>query len=241
MLRGHYVKDQWYSTYGLTITASSENGGYTPNGNARILDTATPETDRDLGSPNDKCPGNAGPGRGRGGEPGQPGANCVYQGNVLIIQESNTPDPDDNAYGGNLTFTFQNPATVFTMGLMDIDSGERDFVYVQKQGGQHVGPRRIYGLGDNSVQTVSVQEEGVSTLTLELENSGAVRFVCFCLEDVRQDATRTYYNVRSRRDRDGLRDRPSRTRQGSGRVSSGRSDTAGQEQTTKSSSGRIGL
>lgn len=38
-------------------------------------------------SPNIQC-APSGPGRGRGGQPGMPGENCIEQGNVLVVQES---------------------------------------------------------------------------------------------------------------------------------------------------------
>jgi hypothetical protein len=53
--RGAYVSDEWLEKYGLSISASSDVGGFTPNNTARIFDTAQPFTnesgDLDLGSP----------------------------------------------------------------------------------------------------------------------------------------------------------------------------------------------
>ena len=47
---------------------------------------------------------------GVGGEPGQPGENCVPQGNVLIIQDGRTDKPSDNGFGGSIEFCFDIPA-----------------------------------------------------------------------------------------------------------------------------------
>jgi hypothetical protein len=78
ILGGTYVKNQWKNTYGITISASSVNGGFTPDDNARVYNTTLPVSQNngnfDLGSPNVKC---GGIGVGLGGEPGQPGENCV--------------------------------------------------------------------------------------------------------------------------------------------------------------------
>jgi hypothetical protein len=75
---GTYVKDQWKNSLGVTVTASSQSGGYTPNGHARIYDTSQPvfmnEGNADLGSPNVNC---GGLGVGADGQPGEPGENCV--------------------------------------------------------------------------------------------------------------------------------------------------------------------
>ena len=75
LVKGDYVRDEWKAPLhgGLTITAS---GGLNQ---ARIFDTAdtvcTNDAGRsDFGSPNKAC---GGIGEGAGGEPGQPGANCV--------------------------------------------------------------------------------------------------------------------------------------------------------------------
>ena len=121
---GDYVSLEWFSAYGITIKASSTNGGYTPDGQARIYDTSIPGEDLDLGSPNKKCTP-SGPGVGVGGEPGQPGENCVPQGNVLIIQDGRTDKPSDNGFGGSIEFCFDTPAPeVYSIGLMDIDGPE---------------------------------------------------------------------------------------------------------------------
>ena len=45
--------------------------------------------------------------------PGMPGATCESLGNVLIIQGSNTVDPNGNADGGDLAFIFEHPLDQF--------------------------------------------------------------------------------------------------------------------------------
>lgn len=97
----HYVRHEWLNKYEVAITATATPGsGYTPQGKARIFDTANPGADDatgdpDLGSPNINCPG-GGVGIGAGGEPGKTGENCAPLGNVLIIQESDKRWADDN-------------------------------------------------------------------------------------------------------------------------------------------------
>jgi hypothetical protein len=75
---GTYINTQWKDSYGVTVTASSMVGGYTPNGHARIYDTSISinanDGNIDLGSPNVNC---GGIGVGFDGQPGQPGENCV--------------------------------------------------------------------------------------------------------------------------------------------------------------------
>ena len=107
---GDYVKDEWLGSNGFSIDALSTCGGFTPNGKGRIFDSSSSgsiqkEEDPDLGSPNQMC-AKAGPGQGFCSHLGQPGANCIPQGNVLIIQESDKDFPDDNNKGGILCFEF---------------------------------------------------------------------------------------------------------------------------------------
>jgi hypothetical protein len=88
-----------------------------------IFDSAQPTgNDTDLGSPNEDF---GSPGRGCGGEEGQPGENRMPLGNILIISEDgNQDDPDDYYTGGTLIFTFVIPAKVHELQLIDIDNPE---------------------------------------------------------------------------------------------------------------------
>lgn len=160
---GDYIKYQWKTIYGLTVEASASRGGYTPNGMARIYDTSTAaknnyEGDPDLGSPNMRCSPQPGPGVGEGGEPGNPGENCDPQGNVLIIQESDKKWPDDNAYGGTLSFTFDFKVKLMEIGLMDIDEKRDTYFTIELDDGSEI-TESVAGLGDNSIQTMKFGPE----------------------------------------------------------------------------------
>jgi len=85
---GDYVRFQWINK-GLRIDAKANNGGYTPNQNARLFDTSNPTADPDLGSPNAACPG-GGKGVGNGGMPGRSGANCRSLGRKYTSQQSSS-------------------------------------------------------------------------------------------------------------------------------------------------------
>lgn len=58
----------------IIITAAS-NDGDSPDGQARLFDTANPVADVDLGSPNKEC---GGPGEGDGGAPGRPEVKIAF-------------------------------------------------------------------------------------------------------------------------------------------------------------------
>jgi hypothetical protein len=169
-----YVRDEWIAQYGVTITVEQANGGYAPSKKARIFDTSRVSRtgDNDLGSPNIKCPainGVQGTGNGKYGEPGQPGENCVPQGNVLIIQQKNIAEGDYNDNGGVIQFAFRSATRVGHVGLMDMDNG-KSYLEVTKRSGKTY--RINYtGLGDNSVQLIPV-DDVVKTIKLVMTTGG---------------------------------------------------------------------
>lgn len=146
---GDYVTNQLQQSYGVTIQANGHWIGYTPGGAARVVDTAFPVSasssggggqnffggaggwgpgagfggnnngDAGLGSPNQAC---GGPGVGSGGAVGSAYENCVPLGNALVIQQSNSPTPQDSAYGGTLTFSFDEPMDLESVTLLNIAS-----------------------------------------------------------------------------------------------------------------------
>lgn len=177
--RGDYVSTEWQQM-GVTISAS---GGYTPDNKPRIFDTSNPGTnnwngDPDLGSPNNQC-ANPGPGVGSGGKPTQRGENCIEGvGNVLIVQESNKQYPDDNAGGGAITFTFDEPSMLADIGVMDIDESQQVFIITKENGEMKVVTYE--GFGNNGVQRVIVNEFQVKRVEVYFPGSGAVIDINFC-------------------------------------------------------------
>jgi len=166
----------------MKVEASTTVGGYTPNGKARIYNTSKEGVDPDLESPNEKCGGN---GKGSGGEPGRPGANCnpKGEGNVLIIQESEKALPNDNALGGMIMFAFDCPLSkLLSIGLIDIETWEQAFFEVFEYGAPKI--QMIEGLGDNSVQTEAFDDAAnVTGVNVMASNSFGVCSICFCNGD----------------------------------------------------------
>ena len=123
-----------------------------------------------------------GPGRGVYGRPGREGENCVPQGNVLIIQESNKSEPDSNAKGGVICFSAVDNGTfdVLSIGLMGIPRGPDTFIEVLTT--SSVVPTRfnIMGLGRNSVQTVDINLDDATKLCVYLPGEGAITSITVC-------------------------------------------------------------
>lgn len=160
---------------GFTVSVMNHTGG--PH-SCIIFDSANPTGgDPDLGSPNQTC---GGPGIGVGGEIGQPGQNCVPLGNLLIVAEDIVDanndqivdDPDDEAGGGTIVFTFDAPVNPIRMVIMDIDS---ETAAVQTDSDTLAVTVDASDLGDNSAQTVDLTgNAGVTTITVNFSSSGAV-------------------------------------------------------------------
>ena len=181
---GDYVKhDEWRKSHGVRVFARGRNGsGYTPSNMARLYGSSTSGEMSQLGSPNRRCRtrGRPFPGSGSGGFPGQPGENCRRLGNVLIIQrdEAFGPAPANNADGGVITFVFDLPTNVTSMGLLNINTASSN-IYVTREDGSR-RPIRVPRLGLNSVQTVPIFQPNALKVQVSLRFRGAVTHLTFC-------------------------------------------------------------
>jgi Tol biopolymer transport system component len=174
--KGQIIDEEWAS-FGIHITTDNPS-----NHPAMIFNSAKPTGyDWDLGSPNEDF---GGPGRGTGGEEGQPGENRWPLGNVLIISEDgDQEDPDDHYAGGTFIFTFETPSMIHEVQLLDIDANETTGkIVAYDQGENKLGTFRMQQFGNNSVQMVPINLENVTRLEIHLQSSGAVTAISFCDE-----------------------------------------------------------
>ena len=174
---GEYVQNEWRRAYGLKVTARGRNGGYTPDSKPRLFDSENPGSFTQLGTPNKKCP-SGGKGNGNGGHPGKSGENCDRQGLVLIIQDTDTPYCKDTPNGGFITFTFDEPSAVSSIGLLDINTSATKVYVVKSDRSRKVikVPRR----GNNSAQTLPIFQTDVVRVIVSLKNNGAITHLTFC-------------------------------------------------------------
>lgn len=145
---------------------------------ARIFDTGNPgvsSTDRDpdLGSPNEACPG-GGPGVGNPGGPNQPGENCDFLGNALIIQESNKEATDDAQYGGKFIFTFAEPVDLGYIGFLGMRSGTHMYAYAENGTAHSLWPTV---LGGNAAQNITIPYSRITKLVVDLKKVGAITYL----------------------------------------------------------------
>ncbi len=151
---------------------------------AMVFDSANPTGgDLDLGTPNGDF---GGAGVGAGGEFGQPGQNSVLLGKVLILTEDlDQANPNDNDGGGTIVFTFDDPVTLHSVGILDVDADELAgmvTVYDSVSGGGVIAQEAMQSLGDNSYQDVLLEISGARRLEVSFPSSGAVASVVFCPE-----------------------------------------------------------
>ncbi|RME55372.1 MAG: hypothetical protein D6790_16040, partial [Caldilineae bacterium] len=179
LTKGQTIDNEW-AGWGVTVSAAATAPGTGP---AMIFDSANPTGgDTDLGSPNQDF---GGPGVGAGGESGMPGENSQPLKKVLIISEDgDANDPDDNANGGTITFTFDHGVRVDQVQILDIDNDEAGgavTAYDATSGGNVIASAQMLGLGDNSFQVVPLNAAaGVRRLEIAFPSSGAVPAIVFC-------------------------------------------------------------
>lgn len=167
------ILDNEWSNIGITITTNA------PATNPiMVFDTANPTgQDEDLGTPNSAY---GGPGISDGSGDGG-ASNMVALGNAAIISEDNDPsDPDDNKFGGDIIFTFDQTVLINWVDILDIDSQEsQGFVQALDIAATEVFSQQMAIVGDNSYQRISPNVNGVKTLIVEFTGSGAVPQICY--------------------------------------------------------------
>jgi hypothetical protein len=190
--RGEYITNQFYTTHGVTISARSWDGGYTPSGAARIFDTSNPgtygfdgeETDGNpaLGSPNESCDP-PGPGIGSGGKKGSDFENCESLGNMLIVQSDIKATPEDHKRRGEITFKFAYPAYLESAQLIDNDGCACDAVEftLTLSDGTKVYRSASSPVGNNGVSMLFFSIDRVVRVTVVFHGSGGISSLNYIL------------------------------------------------------------
>ncbi|WP_162426857.1 T9SS type A sorting domain-containing protein [Pontibacter pudoricolor] len=118
-------------------------------------------------------------------------------GHVLIINQDLNPEPNDNAWGGEMTLDFSaiGPVTMTSMKALDFDAYENNsWVYLYDGQGNELHKVKIENLGNMSQQTVDLgNTKGVMKMKVVLDGinehgmlagSGAIDDIMFCKEEV---------------------------------------------------------
>ncbi|WP_316015964.1 beta strand repeat-containing protein [Roseobacter sp. HKCCA0434] len=95
------------------------------------------------------------------------------QNNVLIISEDGiSSNPDDNAKGGEITFSFDEPTDVKSLTLIDNEEGA--WIVFLDENGCKIGDKYVAGGVDGGIQVVPLDGVDVSKMIVALCGSGAI-------------------------------------------------------------------
>ena len=97
-------------------------------------------------------------------------------GNVLIVSEDGDSSDPDDAIGGTLTFTFDNPSTVFDLKVIDTEEGGTITVTLADGSTETFD---IPNLANGGVGQVLMNVENVVEMEVALNGSGAIDDLCF--------------------------------------------------------------
>ena len=113
----------------------------------QIFDSAVPTYDQDLGTPNQQF---GGPGVGSGGS-APPGENRYAKGNLIIISEhNNVNQPDDEANGGDVWFSWGIDVPLAYVEIIDIDLNEVDgYIEIYDEHDNVVLWQQLLAFGEN--------------------------------------------------------------------------------------------
>ncbi|MEM9358764.1 MAG: hypothetical protein AAGB04_21495, partial [Pseudomonadota bacterium] len=144
------VIDDEYAGVGVTITAQRDDNN-TPDNDAMVFDSANPS-----GGDNDLA--------------------TAAQGNILIISEDNDSSDPDDAIGGTITFTFDNPSFIYDIKAVDTEEGGTINLTLEDGSTQSFV---IPEIGDGDIQQVLIDVDNVVEMEIVLNGSGAIDDLCF--------------------------------------------------------------
>ena len=128
---------------------------------------------------------------------------------ALVLQEEwSDCAPDDDRDGGTIVFDYDEPASVWWVGLADIDE-EGGSVRALAADGEVLLEKDLPVLNDNGWQQVWIDRCGVASVEVTLAGSGAVTDLA-CQAGSRRTRLDDEGADRGRRVRQELRDRRSR-------------------------------
>jgi len=103
----------------------------------------------------------------------------VKVGNALIIQEQEAEGPDDNAFGGEFIFDFDEPTDVYSIQLVDIETKTR--LTFRSNGDRAVF--RPEPAGDRSINNIYLGQKDLDKLQVKLFGSGAIGRIMMCVPE----------------------------------------------------------
>ena len=100
-------------------------------------------------------------------------------GNLLIVSEDGDPtDPDDDAHGGAILIDFDQPQSIYSIQLVDINRWG-GLIRAFADDGSWLGDTYLEPLGENSVQTVQLNWQNIGRLAIYIRGGGGVANIVF--------------------------------------------------------------
>ncbi|MEL6701671.1 MAG: type I secretion protein, partial [Pseudomonadota bacterium] len=91
---------------------------------------------------------------------------------LIISEDGDSHDPDDEAHGGTLRFTFDDPATVQQLTVLDAEEGV--WIKFFDEHGNKIDQIDIHSMNNNEQETLNFNVEGVARMDVILGGSGAI-------------------------------------------------------------------
>ena len=180
--------EYWNSVFAVNVTGVvMSTGCQAPDGKVRLYDTTNPGASTDLGSPNEGCNANIGPGIGAGGAPklsngdNNPFKNCPSSATKTAF----TIQWPGNSFSGctgasTVTFKFKYPVTLNKIGLLNVVNDGDVKVYAFMEDGT-MTEFEAKGGGPNSSQRMAFKGlMRTEMLTIVFTKAAAIEFVNYC-------------------------------------------------------------
>ena len=97
---------------------------------------------------------------------------------VLVVNQSNSEEPEPNQKGGIITFHFDNPVLFSDIGIIDADSAEHRIIFGYSDGSSSTFTYR--GFGNNSLQRVLCNQDHVIQVDVIFRETGGITEINFC-------------------------------------------------------------
>jgi len=96
---------------------------------------------------------------------------------IILSEDGDSSDPDDDAQGGVLTFTFDTPQFVDQITFLDIE-GNNSKVRLLTAGGALIDEINIPSIGDGNQGVVDINTDDVAVMEVHFHTSGAIIDYC---------------------------------------------------------------
>lgn len=103
----------------------------------------------------------------------------VNRGNLLIVQQAGSTEPNDSRSGGTIILDFENPTDVYSIQLVDTEEQTKIRVFSDSSRTVH----KPAPIGDGDVQDVIIEQYDADKIKIKLAGSGGIGNIKMCMRD----------------------------------------------------------